>query len=424
MLKGYKEIAEMAYDDCIEALKTETDEEVRNMLQERLAELDNATFVKCVTAEDWQAYISKFPYGSHREEAVEMISRYEAELEEATIKACKKIADYEDYLNRYPDGRFRDEALLAESRIRKKHRNRKICLVFICLLVMPRILIEVLVDMNLLVPAKWLKVVNVYTKDVLHTEDTLQCYYTFYNNGGELYFVVDTDVASGDLEVKNDSGWLVVYKEKKDTSVKNDSEKGPVVNKKCIGTRSTWCITALPNTGEKRFAEVVLKAPDRLLGQSIGGGFEHRFFITQDDGRPTWLNLSKEVTDINLDEFGDVVGCLVNGEWEECDGHSECLRLSSGETIYAATDGGELRVSVTGEELFLEKFMKRDNGELIASFRVRGDGFRCKHFREGVIIIQSGDMTKRINVHQYPYSREKMLRKRKYKYRMRDRDDY
>ena len=67
MLKGYKEIAEMAYDDCIEALKTETDEEVRNMLQERLAELDNATFVKCVTAEDWQAYISKFPYGSHRE---------------------------------------------------------------------------------------------------------------------------------------------------------------------------------------------------------------------------------------------------------------------------------------------------------------------------------------------------------------------
>lgn len=30
MLKGYKEIAEMAYDDCVEALKTETDEEVRN----------------------------------------------------------------------------------------------------------------------------------------------------------------------------------------------------------------------------------------------------------------------------------------------------------------------------------------------------------------------------------------------------------
>ena len=409
MLKGYKEIDEMAYDDCIEALKTETDEEVRNMLQERLAELDNATFVKCVTAEDWQAYISKFPYGSHREEAVEMISRYEAELEEATIKACKKIADYEDYLNRYPDGRFRDEALLAESRIRKKHRNRKICLVFVCLLVMPRILIEFLVDMKLLVPAKWLKVVNVYTKDVLHTEDTLQCYYTFYNNGGELYFVVDTDVASGDLEVKNDSEWLVVDKACNDTSNM---------------FRSTWCITALPNTGEKRFAEVVLKAPDRLLGQSIGGGFEHRFFITQDDGRPTWLNLSKEVTDINLDEFGDVVGCLVNGEWEECDGHSECLRLSSGETIYAATDGGELRVSVTGEELFLEKFMKRDNGELIASFRVRGDGFRCEHFREGVIIIQSGDMTKRINVHQYPYSRKEMFRKRKYKYRMRDRDDY
>ena len=407
MLKGYKEIAEMAYDDCIEALKTETDEEVRNMLQERLAELDNATFVKCVTAEDWQAYISKFPYGSHREEAVEMISRYETELEEATIKACKKIADYEDYLNRYPDGRFRDEALLAESRIRKKHRNRKICLVFVCLLVMPRILIEVLVDMKLLVPAKWLKVVNVYTKDVLHTEDTLQCYYTFYNNGGELYFVVDTDVASGDLEVKNDSEWLVVDKACNDTSNM---------------FRSTWCITAFPNTGEKRFAEVVLKAPDRLLGQSIGGGFEHRFLITQDDGRPTWLNLSKEVTDINLDEFGDVVGCLVNGEWEGCDGHSECLRLSSGETIYAATDGGELRVSVTGKEFFLEKFMKRDNGELIASFRVRGDGFRCKHFREGVIIIQSGDMTKRINVHQYPYSRKEMFRRRKYKYRKRMRD--
>ena len=416
MLKGYKEIAEMAYDDCIEALKTETDEEVRNMLQERLAELDNATFVKCVTAEDWHAYISKFPYGSHREEAVEMISRYEAELEEATIKACKKIADYEDYLNRYPDGRFRDEALLAESRIRKKHRNRKICLVFVCLLVMPRILIEVLVDMKLLVPAKWLKVVNVYTKDVLHTEDTLQCYYTFYNNGGELYFVVDTDVASGDLEVKNDSEWLVVDKACNDTSNM---------------FRSTWCITALPNTGEKRFAEVVLKAPDRLLGQSIGGGFEHRFLITQDDGRPTWLNLSKEVTDINLDEFGDVVGCLVNGEWEKCDGHSECLRLSSGETIYAATDGGELRVSVTGKEFFLEKFMKRDNGELIASFRVRGDGFRCKHFREGVIIIQSGDMTKRINVHQYPYSRKEMWIRR---YRLkkkadddmerRERDDY
>lgn len=401
MLNGYKEIAEMAYDDCIEALKTETDEEVRNMLQERLAELDNATFVKCVTAEDWQAYISKFPYGSHREEAVEMISRYEAELEEATIKACKKIADYEDYLNRYPDGRFRDEALLAESRIRKKHRNRKICLVFVCLLVMPRILIEVLVDMKLLVPAKWLKVVNVYTKDVLHTEDTLQCYYTFYNNGGELYFVVDTDVASGDLEVKNDSEWLVVDKACNDTSNM---------------FRSTWCITALPNTGETRFAEVVLKAPDRLLGQSVGGGLVHRFLIEQDDGRPTWLNLSKEVTDINLDEFGDVVGCLVNGEWEECDGHSECLRLSSGETIYAATDGGELRVSVTGKEFFLEKFMKRDNGELIASFRVRGDGFRCKHFREGVIIIQSGDMTKRINVHQYPYSRKEMFRKRKYKY--------
>lgn len=416
MLKGYKEIAEMAYDDCIEALKTETDEEVRNMLQERLAELDNATFVKCVTAEDWQAYISKFPYGSHREEAVEMISRYEAELEEATIKACKKIADYEDYLNRYPDGRFRDEALLAESRIRKKHRNRKICLVFICLLVMPRILIEVLVDMNLLVPAKWLKVVNVYTKDVLHTEDTLQCYYTFYNNGGELYFVVDTDVASGDLEVKNDSEWLVVDKACNDTSNM---------------FRSSWCITALPNTGEKRFAEVVLKAPDRLLGQSIGGGLEQRFFITQDDGRPTWLNLSKEVTDINLDEFGDVVECHVNGEWEKCDRHSECLRLLSGETIYAATDGGELRVSVTGEELFLEKFMKRDNGELIASFRVRGDGFRCKHFREGVIIIQSGDMTKRINVHQYPYSRQEMLIRR-YKNRLKKnadddkrwRDDY
>lgn len=402
MLKGYKEIAEMAYDDCIEALKTETDEEVRNMLQERLAELDNATFVKCVTAEDWQAYISKFPYGSHREEAVEMISRYEAELEEATIKACKKIADYEDYLNRYPDGRFRDEALLAESRIRKKHRNRKICLVFVCLLVMPRILIEVLVDMKLLVPAKWLKVVNVYTKDVLHTEDTLQCYYTFYNNGGELYFVVDTDVASGDLEVKNDSEWLVVDKACNDTSNM---------------FRSTWCITALPNTGEKRFAEVVFKAPDRLLGQSICGGFEHRFLITQDDGRPTWLNLSKEVTDINLDEFGDVVGCLVNGEWEKCDGHSECLRLSLGETIYAATDGGELRVSVTGKEFFLEKFMKRDNGELIASFRVRGDGFCCKHFREGVIIIQSGDMTKRINVHQYPYRRNEMFRKRKYEFK-------
>lgn len=416
MLKGYKEIDEMAYDDCIEALKTETDEEVRNMLQERLAEQDNATFVKCVTAEDCQAYISKFPYGSHREKAVEMISRYETELEEATIKACKKIADYEDYLNRYPDGRFRDEALLAESRIRKKHRNRKICLVFVCLLVMPRILIEVLVDMKLLVPAKWLKVVKVYTKDVLHTEDTLQCYYTFYNNGGELYFVVDTDVASGDLEVKNDSEWLVVDKACNDTSNM---------------FRSTWCITALPNTGEKRFAEVVLKAPDRLLGQSIGGGFEHRFLITQDDGRPTWLNLSKEVTDINLDEFGDVVGCLVNGEWEECDGHSECLRLSSGETIYAATDGGELRVSVTGKEFFLEKFMKRDNGELIASFRVRGDGFRCKHFREGVIIIQSGDMTKRINVHQYPYGRQEMLIRR-YKNRLKKnadddkrwRDDY
>ena len=406
MLKGYKEIAEMAYDDCIEALKTETDEEVLNMLQERLAELDIATFVKCVTAEDWQSYISKFPYGSHREEAVEMISRYETELEEATIKACKKIADYEDYLNRYPDGRFRDEALLAESRIRKKHRNRKICLVFVCLLVMPRILIEVLVDMKLLVPAKWLKVVKVYTKDVLHTEDTLQCYYTFYNNGGELYFVVDTDVASGDLEVKNDSEWLVVDKACNDTS---NMFKSNIF-------RSTWCITALPNTGEKRFAEVVLKAPDRLLGQSIGGGFEHRFLITQDDGRPTWLNLSKEVTDINLDEFGDVVCCLVNGEWEKCDGHSECLRLSSGETIYAATDGGELRVSVTGKEFFLEKFMKRDNGELIASFRVRGDGFRCKHFREGVIIIQSGDMTKRINVHQYPYSRNEMFRKRKYKF--------
>lgn len=417
MLKGYREIAEMAYDDCIEALKTETDEEVRNMLQERLAELDDATFVKCVTAEDWQAYISKFPYGSHREEAVEMISRYEAELEEATIKACKKIADYEDYLNRYPDGRFRDEALLAVSRIRKKHRNRKICLVFVCLLVMPRILIEVLVAMKLLVPAEYLKIINVYTNDTWHTEDTLQCssyfHYTFYNNGGELYFDVDTDVASGDLEVKNDSGWLVVYKG--DTSVINDSQEVFVENK----DRRTWCITALPNTGEKRFAEVVLKAPDRLLGQSIGGGFEHRFLITQDDGRPTWLNLSKEVTDINLDEFGDVVGCLVNGEWEKCDGHSECLRLSSGETIYAATDGGELRVSVTGKEFFLEKFMKRDNGELIASFRVRGDGFRCKHFREGVIIIQSGDMTKRINVHQYPYSRTEMFRKYKGR-RMRD----
>ena len=44
MLKGYKEIDEMAYDDCIEALKTETDEEVRNMLQERLAELEESVF--------------------------------------------------------------------------------------------------------------------------------------------------------------------------------------------------------------------------------------------------------------------------------------------------------------------------------------------------------------------------------------------
>lgn len=99
MLKGYKEIDEMAYDDCIEALKTETDEEVRNMLQERLAE-----------------------------------------LEESVIRECKKLSDFESYLNHYPNGRFCDEAkesirIIEEKNKSQRHRRIIWCMILAVVLI-------------------------------------------------------------------------------------------------------------------------------------------------------------------------------------------------------------------------------------------------------------------------------------------------
>ena len=99
MLKGYKEIAEMAYDDCIEALKTETDEEVLNMLQERLAE-----------------------------------------LEESVIRECKKLSDFESYLNHYPNGRFCDDAkesirIIEEKNKSQRHRRIIWCMILAVVLV-------------------------------------------------------------------------------------------------------------------------------------------------------------------------------------------------------------------------------------------------------------------------------------------------
>lgn len=338
MLKGYTEIGRMTYDECIEALRTEADEEVLNMLQERLAELDDASFVKCTTAEDWQAYISKFPYGSHREEAAEMISRYESELEEATIKACKKISDYEAYLNHYPNGRFRDEAKESIRIIKEKNKSRRRRRIIWCMILA---VVLVVICYKNYHPVTYFN----YEANALYNK-----------TGGTRTISLSTDALTKNIKILSKSSvcesWLCA------------KMKG----RKLLMTADTnFC------SGE-RIDAITVRAYSSFFGLMYGG-ITRKISATQYSGLPTFLTVGSQK--VIIDKYGK----------------------SGVDGVRVKTDGLKLDISTSSSWLSSELKKEFEDGNLVGTISFKAN-VNEEGSRYADVVIKCGDYSKYVYVFQ------------------------
>lgn len=120
MIRGYKTIDELNWDECQFLLQTEKDPELIIEIKQRIDKIkkenqkkDNDRYNLCTTIDDYLRYLKDFPNGLHVSDANNWISKLRIKHEDDSFHYSSTIPHYEDYLSSFPNGRYRQEAMDA-----------------------------------------------------------------------------------------------------------------------------------------------------------------------------------------------------------------------------------------------------------------------------------------------------------------------
>lgn len=118
MIRGFKSVDRLSWEECQELLRTERDPEVIADIKKRLDELamefkkkDDNAFRSCMRIVDYEYYIQNFPNGTHKTEASNRINELLITADNEQFMACKTIDDYQHYLSAFKSPLHREEAV-------------------------------------------------------------------------------------------------------------------------------------------------------------------------------------------------------------------------------------------------------------------------------------------------------------------------
>ena len=398
MLRGFKSIDGLSWDECQELLGKENDPEVKADLERRLDVIakelkkkDDNAFRSCSNINDYQNYIRKHPNGAHVSEAKSKINELRLKTDNEQFAGCKTIDDYQHYLSafssplhkeeaiqkiedifweenrksksgcerylaKYPSGRHASE---ANDKIKSVVRHR---IVWIFILIIAAILFylgyhpsgEVLFGeaVNNVQPDSNNNASFVVTSFsspkmltfplVLIAQSSSSKTITFPKEGGSQEVAFSSNSSNENVEINTSSSWIAARK----------SSNGKVV------------ISVTKNEGEKRKGRVEIRAYSTLFGVRTGSN-TGVIYVEQSSGHASYLNVSS--SDLSFNQNGGTRNITVStdGYWSINETTASWGHLStSGNTI-------TLKIDVNNDE-----------------------------DRPDYFILKSGDKTCRVNISQ------------------------
>lgn len=368
MIRGFKSIESLGWDECQRLLQTEKDTELRAEIEQRLDELakdakkkDDACYNACKTISDYDGYLKRFPNGSHRNAAKNLISQLAAKQEEEVFKHCSTIEQYEQYLSTYRDGRFRLQASLAiddlfffensgskskcerylakypdgrhateaQSIINKIKRNRIIWLVIIAIIAtifilsyhpagpvsFGSVISPTKSPISLSASFQKNRLLSFPTLSVSLSSDS-QTRVSFPKEGGMQEVTFSSRANSENIEVISNDSWISASK----TSI------GKIK------------ITAQKNEGAKRTGTITIRAWTTLMGVRTSSS-DGTIYVEQDAGHASFLSISP--SEVTFPHSGGSKTLTVNtdGFWEISTSTAWWGHLSrSGNTITLRVD--------------------------------------------------------------------------------------
>lgn len=376
MIRGFKSIDRLSWNECQELLGSEQNPEVIEHIKKRLNVLaielkakDDTSFCSCKSVKDYQNYIQNFPKGSHINEAYNKIKELQVENDNKRFASCKTIDDFQHYLSasknplhrkeamsriedlfwndnrmsksgcerylaKYPNGRYVTE---ANVRIKSVVRRR---IIWIVVLIIGAILFylgyrpsgEVLFgetvntvqyDSN---NSRLSFTISSFSSPkmltfpiVLVAQSSNSKTISFPKEGGSQEVTFSSNSSNDNIEISTTSSWI---------SAKKNSN-GKVV------------ISVSKNEGEKRNGRVEIRAYSTLFGVRTGSN-TGVIYVEQSSGHASYLSVSSY--DLTFNQNGGTRSITVNtdGYWSIDDTPASWGHVStSGNTITLRIDANK-----------------------------------------------------------------------------------
>lgn len=344
---------------------------------------DSSSISECcilleINREDLPDVLKKINSSSERVQLIR--ARLETLLEEdkASFEACQTVEQYENYMSTWADGLYHDKAQVAIDKLKKKaeelayyqrHKN-SICGLKsyikrypegeyipeaqVCLKKKRKIrkICNIILLIIALIVAVIVCLLNYHPVSFLNVPDVI----SFEKRGGENRIRIYTDAIDSNVEVLAASDWIRVDK-----------------------THDSWSVIAVPNTEAARSASVTVKSYSSFFGKQFDC-IIRTIKLSQNSGLPTFLetNISKVV----FDKYG------------------KC----SSSDIIAKTDGCELQISNSSSWLDINKDIKEDGDNTVASIKLstginKGNTktadlvISCKNYVKHIIVTQESGLS-------------------------------